>query len=128
MLLILHYSLCTFLKGVTMSTIFSNPAGSKIISFIWVIENTILKKKNFPTKIASGEALFPPLEKATNQLQNFEKHLKHKRCVISCLNVPNFCYFSKKNKVDMVQNVKNCSKSLIMWKLRIFKRKKMFLA
>ena len=61
-----------FTKGVTMSTIFSNPAGSKFISFIWIIEN-----KNFG-KIASGEALFPPLVKAKTQLQNFEKHLKQK--------------------------------------------------
>ena len=32
----------------------------------------------FPAKIASGEALFPPLVKAKNQLQNFEKHVKLK--------------------------------------------------
>ena len=38
-------------KGVTMSTIFSNPAGSKFISFICMIENKILKRKNiFPSK------------------------------------------------------------------------------
>ena len=30
-------------KGVTMSTILRNPAGSKFISFIWIIENKILK-------------------------------------------------------------------------------------
>jgi hypothetical protein len=56
-------------------------------------ENKILKKKNFPAKIASGQALFPPLVKAKNQHQNFEKHLKQKRCAIRRLNVPNFCYF-----------------------------------
>ena len=50
----------------------------------------------FPAKIASGQALFPPLEKAKNQHQNFEKHLKQKRCAIRRLKVPNFCYFSKK--------------------------------
>jgi hypothetical protein len=61
-----------------------------------MIENKILKKKNFPAKIASGQALFPPLVKAKNQHQNFEKHLKQKRCAIRCLNVRNFCYFSKK--------------------------------
>ena len=55
-------------KGVTMSTIFSNPAGSKFISFIWLIEN----------KIASGEPFFPPLVKAQNQLQTFDKRLKQK--------------------------------------------------
>ena len=70
-----------------MSTILSNPAGSKFISFIWMIENKILKKKNFPAKIASGQALFPPLVKAKNQHQNFEKHLKQKRCAIRRLNV-----------------------------------------
>ena len=59
-------------------------------------ENKILKKIFFSAKIASGEALFPPLVKAKNQHQNFEKHLKQKRCEIKRLNVPNFCYFKKK--------------------------------
>ena len=60
------------------------------------------RKKNFeekkiPVKICSGEALFLPFVKAKNQLlQNFEKHLKQKRCTIRRLNVPNFCYFKKK--------------------------------
>ena len=44
--------------GVTMSPIFSNPAGSKFISFIWMIENKILKKKNFPEKSLRGKHLF----------------------------------------------------------------------
>ena len=61
-----------------MSTIFSNPAGSKLRSFIWMIKNQIFKKKKISTKIALGEALFPPLVKGKNQLQNFEKHLKQK--------------------------------------------------
>ena len=86
-------------KGVTMKSIFSNPAGSKFISCIWMKENKIFKRKKIPAKIPSGEAFFPPLEKAKNQLQNFEKHLKQKRCVIRRLNVPNFCYFSKKIKL-----------------------------
>jgi hypothetical protein len=59
-------------------------------------ENKILKKFFFPAKIASGQAFFPPLVKAKNKHQNFEKHLKQKRCAIRRLNVPNFCYFSKK--------------------------------
>jgi hypothetical protein len=42
-----------------------------------MIGNRILKKKKLPAKIASGEELFPPLVKAKNQLQNFEKHLNH---------------------------------------------------
>ena len=42
-------------------------------------EKKILKKIFFPAKIASGQALFPPLVKAKNQHQNFEKHLKQKR-------------------------------------------------
>jgi hypothetical protein len=54
-------------------------------------EKKILKKIFFSAKIASGQALFPPLVKAKNQHQNFEKHLKQKRCAISQLNVPNFC-------------------------------------
>ena len=41
-----------------------------------------LKKKFFSAKIASGQALFPPLEKAKNQHKIFEKHLKQKRCAI----------------------------------------------
>jgi hypothetical protein len=60
-----------------------------------MIENKILKKFFFLAKIASGHALFPPLVKAKNQHQNFEKHLKQKRCPIRRLVVPNFCYFSK---------------------------------
>ena len=59
-------------------------------------ENKILKKKKCSAKIASCQALFPPLVKAKNQYQNFEKHLKQKRCAIRRLNVPNFYYFSKK--------------------------------
>ena len=64
-------------------------------------------------KIASGEALFPPLVKAKTQHQNFEKHLKQKKCAIRRLNVQNFCYFLK-NQVNMVKNVENCSKSSII--------------
>jgi len=37
-----------------------------------VKENKILKKKNFPVKIASGQAPFPRLVKAKNQHQSFE--------------------------------------------------------
>ena len=59
-------------------------------------ENKILKKKKISAKIASGQALFPPLVKAKIQHQNFEKHPKQKRCAIRCLNVQSFCYFSKK--------------------------------
>ena len=58
-----------------------------------MIENKILKKIFFPAKIALRQAIFPPLEKAKNQHQNFEKHQKQKRCAIRRLNVPNFCYF-----------------------------------
>jgi hypothetical protein len=47
----------------------------------------------FSAKIASGQALFLPSVKAKNQHQNFEKHLKQKRCAIRRLNVANFCYF-----------------------------------
>ena len=62
-------------------------------------ENKILKKKKVSAKIALGQALFPPLVKAKNQHKIFEKHLKQKRCAIRRLNVPNFCYFSKKFKL-----------------------------
>jgi hypothetical protein len=50
-----------------------------------MIKNKILKKK-----------LVPPLVKAKNQLQNFEKHLKQKQCAIRGLNIPNLSHFSKK--------------------------------
>jgi hypothetical protein len=46
-----------------------------------MIENKTLKKKKFPPK------------QPKNQIQNFEKHLKEKRCAIRHLIVPNFCYF-----------------------------------
>ena len=72
-----------------MRAIFSN-------GFEWMKENKILKKKMFSAKIASGQALFPPLVKAKIQHQTFEKHLKQKRCAIRRLTVPNFCYISKK--------------------------------
>ena len=37
------------------------------------------EEKFFSAKIASGQGLFPPLVKAKNQHQNFEKHLKQKQ-------------------------------------------------
>ena len=55
-------------------------------------KNKILKKVLFPVKICLEEALFLPLVKAKNQHQNFEKHLKQKRCTIRRLNVPNLDY------------------------------------
>ena len=45
-----------------------------------------MKKKKIFAKIASGQALFPPIIKAKNQHQNFEKHLKQKIWAIRCLN------------------------------------------
>ena len=51
------------------------------------------EETSFPIKICLGEALFSPLEQAKDQHQNFEKHLKQKRCYIRRLNVPKFCYF-----------------------------------
>jgi hypothetical protein len=38
-----------------MSTVFSNPAGLRFISFIWMIENKTLKKKVFPPKSNRGK-------------------------------------------------------------------------
>ena len=80
----------------------------KVNIFIWIIKNKIMKKKKIPAKIASGKAFFSPLVKAKNQHQNFEKHLKQKRCAIRVL------LFFKKIQVNMVKNVENCSKSLII--------------
>ena len=50
-----------------------------------------------PAKTCLGEAHFLPLVKAKNQLQNFEKQLKQKRCAKRCLNFPNFWYLKKKS-------------------------------
>ena len=47
-----------------------------------------LKKKNFYAKICFGEALFPPLVKAKNELQNSKTWNKK--------DVENFCYLEKK--------------------------------
>ena len=78
-----------------MRAIFSNPAGWKFIDSNGWKKIKFWRKFFFSAKIASGQALFPPLVKAKNQHQNFEKHLKQKRCAIRRLNVPNFCYFLK---------------------------------
>ena len=72
-----------------------------------MIENKMTKKKFFPAKIDSGEALFPPLVKAKNKHQNFKKHLKQRRCTIRLL------LFFLKNQFNMVKNVKNCLKYAI---------------
>jgi hypothetical protein len=62
-----------------------------------MIENKILKKSNIFRQNCFGVSTFPPLLKAKNQNQNFEKHLKQKRFAIRRLNVPNFCYLKKKS-------------------------------
>ena len=74
-----------------------NPAGWKFIDSYGWEKRKFWRKFFFSKKIASGQALFPPLVKAKNQCQNFEKHLKQKRCAIRRLNVPNFCYFKNKS-------------------------------
>ena len=71
-----------------------------------MIENKILKKKQFSFKIASAEALFPPLVKAKNQHQNFEIHLKQKRYAIRRLIVSNFCYFKKELRLTWLKRRK----------------------
>ena len=78
-----------------MRAIFSNPGGWKSIDSNGWKKLKFWRKKKFSAKIALGQALFPPLVQAKNQHQNFEKHLKQKRCAIRRLNVPNFYYFSK---------------------------------
>jgi hypothetical protein len=62
-------------------------------------EKNILKKKSFFAKICLKEALFPSLVKAKNQHQNFEKHLKQKRCAIRPLTI----VIKKKNQFNMVK-------------------------
>ena len=97
-----------FNKSVTKDIFFFKCKESwwlKVYRFIWIIENKILKKKHFPAKICLVEALFLPLVKAKNQLQNFGKHLKQKRCEIKCLNVPNFWYYKKKKKILKAEKV-----------------------
>ena len=51
-----------------------------------MIENKILKKKKFSAKISSEE----------NQHQNFEKHMKQKRCAKRRLTGPNIFNFYEK--------------------------------
>ena len=75
-----------------------------------MVENKIWKKNYFPTKTWLGEALFPPLVKAKNQRQNFEKQQK---MAIRRLIVPNFCYFWKKS-FDGVKR-KNCTKEILIF-------------
>ena len=56
-----------FTKGVSVSSIFSNPAGSKFISFIWMIEKILKKKKSRQNLF--GERTFSALVKAKNQIK-----------------------------------------------------------
>ena len=66
-----------------------------------MIKNKILKREKFPAKI-----FFPPLVKAKNQHQNFEKHPKQKRCAIRRLNVPNwFLAFTKGGKSSSPEQI-----------------------
>ena len=67
----------------------------------------------FSAKIVSGQALFPPLVKAKNQHQNFEKHLKQKKMRNYTFKCSKLLLFLKKNQVNMVKNVKNCYKYAI---------------
>ena len=50
-----------------MRAIFSNPAGWKFIDSNTCKKIKFLRKNFFSAKIASGQALFPPLVKAKNQ-------------------------------------------------------------
>ena len=67
-------------------------------------KNKILKKPNFPPKIAFGDALFLPLVKAKNQLQNLKKKTKNMRNkTFKCSKLLLFFIIIE---VDMVKNVK----------------------
>ena len=59
-----------------------------------MIENKI-KEKHFPAKICF---FFPPLVKAKNKHQNFEKLLIQKRCAIRHLNVKKKIFLTKRGK------------------------------
>ena len=48
------------------------------------------EEKKFSRQNLLGGTLFPSLVKAKNQHQNFEKHLKQKRCAIRPLTFVNF--------------------------------------
>ena len=101
-------------KGVTMAHFFFKCKKScwlKVYRFIWMIENEILKNFIFYRQNCFGVALFPPLVKAKNQHQNFEKHLKQKRCRIRCLNVTNLYFFLKKYQINMVKNIKKTARN-----------------
>ena len=73
-------------------------------------KNIIKKKDIFPKSV-----FFFALSKGQKSTSNFEKHLKQQRCSIRRLNVPNFGYFLKEIKMNMVKIIKNCSKSLIRY-------------
>ena len=58
-------------KDVKMRAIFSNPAGWKFIDSNGWYKIKLWRKKKCSAKIASGQALFPPLVKTKNQHKNF---------------------------------------------------------
>ena len=79
----------------------------KVYRFIWMIENKILKNFFFGQNLLM-EALFLPLVKAKNQFKIWKTPKTKKIRNQMYLNDPNFCYFSQKNQVNMVKNVKKC--------------------
>ena len=66
-----------------------------------MIENKILKKNKFPAKIALGEALFPTLVQAKNQLQNLKKTPESKKMHNKTFKCYKLLLFFKKIKVNM---------------------------
>ena len=83
-----------------MSTIFSNPAGSKFISFIWMINIKFWKKNRF------GGSSFSALSKSQKSTSTFWKTPETKKMRNKTFNCSKLLLFFKTIKVNRVKNVK----------------------
>ena len=97
----------SYINGVTMRAIFSNPAGWKFI------DSNGWKKIRFWRKFfsrqncfgASTFSVFTKGQKSTSKFWKTPETKKMRNKTFKCY--LNFCYFSKKILVDMVKNLKN---------------------
>ena len=105
-------------KGVTM----------RAISVILLAESLYIqmdeRKKNFEEKKIFrqnffGASTFSAFSKGPKSTSKFWKTLESKKMRNKTFKFSKLLLFFKKMQVNMVKNVKNCSKSLIMWKLHI---------
>ena len=104
--------LCTYIKGVTMRAIFSNPAGWKFI------DSNGWKKMKFLRKIffrqnCFGASTFSAFSKGQKSTSKFQKTPETKKMRSKTFKCSNFLLFFKKIQVNMVKNVKKCYKYAI---------------